>query len=190
MSMPTAPLSPEDYLAFERASDEKHEYADGDIFAMSGGTMAHSLIAMNMGGELRNALAGRPCRVLSSDMRVKLVPGPRYVYPDVSVVCGAPLLEDGIGDTLLNPAIAVEVLSESSEAYDRGDKFVRYRALPSLQEYVLVSQKEARVEVYSRQADDAWVLRTYGPSQTADLPTARCSVEVDRVYLGVFQETA
>jgi Uma2 family endonuclease len=179
-------LSPQEYLAFERASEEKHEYADGEIFAMSGGSLAHSELAAKMIAALAFALTGRPCRVLSSDMRVRVSPGSRYVYPDVSVVCGAPLLDDEAGDTLLNPILIVEVLSDSTEAYDRGDKFIRYRALPSLRDYVLVSQREPRIEVFSRLPDESWNLRTYGPGEHVTLPSLECSIAVDPVYAGVF----
>src|SRR5262245_50639784 len=118
-----ARMTAEEYLAFERASEQKHEYADGEIFAMSGGTYEHGLIAGNVLGELRGALLERPCTVQGSDVRVKAVATKRYLYPDVSVVCGRPVFEDETRDTLLNPRVIVEVLSDSTERYDRGDKF-------------------------------------------------------------------
>jgi Uma2 family endonuclease len=179
-------LSELEYLAFERSSELRHEYADGEIFAMSGGTLEHSAIAANVIGELRNALLGR-CRVLTSDMRVKIPARKRYVYPDASVVCGAAELEDDRHDTLLNPRVIVEVLSESTEAYDRGDKFAQYRTVPSIQQYVLASQTEPRIEVFTRQADRSWTLRVYGPGEHAGLDAVGCTLDVDRVYADVLE---
>ncbi|MFO0755786.1 MAG: Uma2 family endonuclease [Byssovorax sp.] len=178
-------LTEQDYLSFERTSPIRHEYADGEIFAMSGGTFEHSALAANVIGELRNLLAPRGCHVLTSDMRVKIPTASRYVYPDGSVVCARPIFLDEQRDTLLNPCVVVEVLSDSSEAYDRGDKFAQYRAIPSLGEYVLVSQNEPQLEVFTRQPDGSWVLRIYGPGQQALLPSLGCSLDVDRVYGGL-----
>lgn len=183
-------LSPEEYLAFERESTERHEYADGEIFAMSGGTIEHAEIAGNVIGELRTALAGRGCRVLTADMRIHIEASRRFVYADASVVCEKPRFHDGRRDTLLNPKLIVEVLSDSSEAYDRGDKFAQYRTLPSLRTYVLASQKEPRVEVFSRQEDGSWVLRVYGPGERAALLDLDASLDVDAIYRGVLDPGA
>jgi Uma2 family endonuclease len=120
-------LTPQEYLAFERSAEQRHEYADGEIFAMPGGTREHSLIAGNVYGELSTALLERRCEVHGSDMRIKIPATERYVYPDASVVCGRPVFDDDTRDTLVNPVVIVEVLSDSSEAYDRGDKFGHYR---------------------------------------------------------------
>jgi Uma2 family endonuclease len=179
-------LSPQEYLDLERAAEQRHEYADGEIFAMAGGTLEHSAVAANLLGELRNALLGRGCRVLSSDMRIKIAATGRYLYPDASVLCGRPEFEDTTRDTLLNPTAIVEVLSDSTEAYDRGDKFAQYRTIPSLREYVLSSQKEPRVEVFTRQPDGSWILRIYGAGARAALGSIGCEIEVDRLYLEVF----
>lgn len=184
-----ARLSPEEYLAFERASEERHEYADGEIFAMSGGTIAHSEIAGNIHGELRNAVRPRGCRVLNADMRIHVQSTGRYVYADVSVLCGKPAFLDGRTDTLLNPTLVVEVLSDSTEAYDRGDKFAGYRTIPSLHTYILASQKEPRIEVFTRQSDGGWVLRVYGPGERAVLGDIDVLLDVDAVYGGVFELT-
>ncbi len=181
-------MSPQEYLAFERASEEKHEYADGEIFAMSGGTLEHSNIAANVMGELRNGLRGRPCRVLTSDMRLKILSTDRYVYPDVTVVCGQPAFEDATRDILLNPVLVVEVLSDSSEAYDRGDKFAQYRSLTSMNEYVLASQKTPRLEIFTRQPGGRiWELCAYGPGEVAHLASVGCDLAVDAVYEQVFE---
>ncbi|WP_437657887.1 Uma2 family endonuclease [Sorangium sp. So ce1182] len=178
-------LSPEEYLALERASEQKHEYANGEIFAVSGCSREHSLLAGSVQRELGNALLERPCEVHTSDMRVKIPSTGRYVYPDASVVCGEPVFEDAEVDTLMNPNVIVEVLSDSSEAYDRGDKFAQYRSVASITDYVLVSQKAARVEHFQRQPDGRWLLSILGPGAQLALESIGVVIEVDRVYLKV-----
>ncbi|WP_437620998.1 Uma2 family endonuclease [Sorangium sp. So ce1151] len=178
-------LSPEEYLALERASEQKHEYANGEIFAMSGCSREHSLLAGSVQRELGNALLERPYEVHTSDMRVKIPPTGRYVYPDASVVCGEPVFEDAEVDTLMNPNVIVEVLSDSSEAYDRGDKFAQYRSVASITDYVLVSQKAVRVEHFQRQPDGRWLLSILGPGAQLALESIGVVIEVDRVYLKV-----
>lgn len=175
-------LSPAEYLAFERASEQKHEYANGELFAMSGCSREHSLLAGNIQRELGNALLDRACEVHTSDMRVKIASTGRYVYPDASVVCGEPVFEDAVVDTLLNPNVIVEVLSETSEAYDRGDKFAQYRSVPSVMEYVLVSQKEVHIEHFQRQPDGRWLLSILGPGMHLELESIGVVIDVDRVY--------
>lgn len=120
-------------------------------------------------------------------MRVKIPATGRYVYPDASVFCGRPEFTDVNRDTLLNPRLIVEVLSDSTEADDRGDKFAGYRSIASCHEYMLASQKQARVEVFTRQADGSWTLRVYGPGDRAALTSIECAIEVDRIYEGVFE---
>jgi Uma2 family endonuclease len=183
-------LSSEEYLALERGADERHEYADGEIFAMSGGTIEHSTIAANIIRDLGAALFGRRCRVVTSDMRIHLPATGRYVYPDAAVVCGRPRFLDDKRDTLLNPALVVEILSDSTEAYDRGDKFAQYRSLESFRTYVLASQKEPRIEVFLRQPDEGWLLRVYGPGERAALPELEASLDVERIYQGVLESAA
>jgi Uma2 family endonuclease len=179
-------VSPEEYLAFERSAEMRHEYADGEIFAMSGGTLEHSQTAGNVVRELGNAVSERGCRVLTSDMRIKIASRGRYVYPDASVVCEQPIFEDDKRDTLLNPLLVIEVLSASSEAYDRGDKFRQYQTIPSVREYVLLSHTEPRIEVFTRQTDGGWLLRSYGPGERAPLASLACELDVDRTYVNVF----
>jgi len=183
-------LTPEEYLAFERSSEQRHAFADGEIFAMSGGTREHSLIAVNIASELSLALQDRPFEVHASDMRVKIQPTGRYLYPDASVVCGRPLFEDATRDTLLNPVLIVEVLSDSSEAYDRGDKFAQYRTIESLKEYVLASQKEARIEHFRRLPDGSWLLRIFQRGDRVGLDSTGIELSVDRAYLKVFDPPA
>ncbi len=179
---PRTGLSEQDYLEFERAAPERHEYADGEIFAMSGGTFEHSSVAANVLRALGNALQGRGCRALTSDMRIKIPTRGRYVYPDGAIVCDRPRFVDEHRDTLINPRLILEVLSDTSEAYDRGDKFAQYRTVESLDEYVLASQKEPKIEVFTRQADGSWMLRIYGPGGQVALKSLECVIEVDRVY--------
>jgi Uma2 family endonuclease len=156
----------DEYLAFERVSSVKHEYFDGEVFAMAGGSEPHNLLAMNVGGELRNALKDRPCRVYGSDMRV-LCPTGLRTYPDVSVVCGTLQFENERRDTLLNPVVILEVLSPSTERYDRGKKFEHYRTISSLREYVLIAYDGMLVEHFSRQHDAQWLLTTYADPASA-----------------------
>ncbi|WP_437520866.1 Uma2 family endonuclease [Sorangium sp. So ce726] len=183
---PHAKLSPEEYLALERSSEVKHEYAGGEVFAMSGGTREHSLIAANVVGELRSSLRARPCEAHASDLRIKNVTTGRYVYPDASVVCGQPLFEDEHRDTLLNPTAVFEVLSDSSESYDRGGKFALYRGIPSIADYVLLSQKQVEVEHFRRQPDGTWLLRVLGPGERLQIASIGCDLAVDELYLKVF----
>lgn len=175
------------YLALERSAPlERHEYCDGEVFAMSGGSLRHSLLAANAGAELRQALRGSSCLVLNSDIRVKIQASGRYTYADVTVVCGAPELEDDFRDTLLNPVVLIEVLSPATESYDRGEKFAQYRTIPSLKEYVLVSQKEVLVEHFRRQADGTWLLTVLGPGDRLRLPAIGAEIAVDEIYLRAF----
>ncbi|MGK3992432.1 Uma2 family endonuclease [Sorangium sp. So ce1024] len=192
VAAPRRKLSPEEYLELDRASEVRHEYAGGEIFAMSGGTFEHSAIAANIGRLLGNALGERGCTALNSELRIKIPSADRYVYPDGSVVCGRPEFEDERRDTLLNPVLVIEVLSatsDSSEAYDRGDKFALYQTVASIREVVLASQKAPRVEVFARQADGSWVLRVYGPGDRAALSSVGCDLVVDEVYRGVLAAT-
>lgn len=183
-------LTPEEYLAFERASEVKHEYLGGEIFAMSGGTSQHNLLVLNLASELRQALRQGPCLVYPSDMRVRAEAGESYFYPDVSVVCEPPRFEDPRRDVLLNPQVVCEVLSDSTESFDRGEKFARYRRLESLSDYVLVSQKQVLVEHFSRRPDGTWLLTVLGPGEILVLASVGCEVAVDEIYLKVFEVPA
>ncbi len=180
-------MIPEEYLAFERTSDERHEYVDGEIFVMSGNTYEHSLLGSNIVRELGNELTDRPCDVHGSDMKIRIAATNRFFYSDISVICGAPIFADDKRDSVLNPKVIVEVLSESTEGYDRGDKFAHYRRLDSLQDYVLVSQTEPLVEQFTRGPDGVWLYRVLGPGQQLILASLDCAIPVDRIYLKVFQ---
>ncbi|MEP6663581.1 MAG: Uma2 family endonuclease [Verrucomicrobiota bacterium] len=155
----TSRLTEKDYLEIERAAPAKSEFFDGEMFAMAGGTFPHSLIGTNVAGEFRAHLKGKPCRAFNADLRVKVKATGLYTYPDLSVICGPPDFVDGEKDTITNPTLIVEVLSDSTEAYDRGAKFEHYRQMPSLREYLLVNQKEPRIEQFVRQTSGEWLLR-------------------------------
>ncbi len=151
-------LTPEQYLEIERKAEFKSEYYQGEMFAMAGAKVAHMQIVANAVGELRQLLRKKPCQPVSNDMRVCVTPGGLYTYPDVVVVCGKPEFLDSEVDTLLNPTVIIEVLSPSTEAYDRGQKFKLYRTLGSLAEYLLLSSREVSAELFTRQPDDQWLL--------------------------------
>ena len=154
MSIQTQPrISPEEYLAAERASEAKHEYLAGEVFAMVGASWEHNLIVTNLVRELSGQLKDRPCRVYASDMRVGVEVADLYAYPDIMISCSDDHFADTHFDTLLNPTVVIEVLSPSTEAYDRGEKFAHYRRLESLTNYLLVSQNRRRIEHFHREAD-------------------------------------
>ena len=155
---PKTYLTPEEYLAAEREAEYKSEYLRGETFAMVGASRKHNLIAGNVFGELRQQLKGKTCEAYTNDMRVKISSVGLYTYPDVVVVCGEPDFEDNYIDTLLNPTLLVEVLSESTESYDRGKKAGFYRTIEPLAEYLLIAQDEYRVEQYVKQGDGRWLL--------------------------------
>jgi Uma2 family endonuclease len=175
--------TPEEYLALERQAQCKSEYYAGEIFAMAGTSRWHNLIVTNVLRELSLQLKGRPCTTYPSDMRVKVSPTGLYTYPDVTVVCGEAQFEDNQQDTLLNPTLIVEVLSESTEAYDRGGKFAHYRKLASLMEYVLITQTKPHIEHYVRQSDNRWLLAEADSLQdTLHLPSIDCHLALAEVY--------
>jgi Uma2 family endonuclease len=177
--------APEEYLALERAAEFKSEYIDGEIVAMTGGSRAHSLIAGNVLGELRSALREQPCEVHGSDLRVTVEVAALYTYPDVTVICGEPVFEDEAEDTVMNPVVIVEVLSPSTEAYDRGKKFARFRLLPSLRAYILVSQDQPRVEWYTL-GEDGWLLHeANGLDGTIQLTALNATLALAEIYAKV-----
>jgi Uma2 family endonuclease len=179
-------MTREEYLAFDRASATKHEYWDGEIFAMSGGSREHSQLQANLSAVLVNALRDRPCVALNSDMRVRVPASEKYVYPDGIVVCGVLEVEDDDNDTLLNPSVVFEVLSDSTESFDRGRKFENYQTIASLTDYVLVAQDRVRVEHFKRRADGSWLLRILGSSDKLTLEEAGCDLSIAEIYLKVF----
>lgn len=186
LAQPVTRLTPQDYLAIERAAPFKSEFYDGEMFAMAGGTPVHSLIGTNVAGEFRNKLRGKKCVPYNADLRIQVEPTGLFTYPDLSVICGP--LQFGAGDdTVTNPTLLVEVLSPSTEAYDRGQKFIHYRQIPSLQEYLLVSQSEPLLELYSRQPGGGlWTLRqATGLDARLEIPSLEISVELAEIYARV-----
>ena len=175
-----------EYLRNERASEQKHEYADGEIYALAGASERHNLITINILASLHGQLRKRPCSVYSSDMRVRIPRSRAYTYPDISVVCGGPHFTDSENDVLLNPLIIFEVLSPSTERYDRGKKFANYRLLEDLQAYILVSQDKQMLEQYTRQADDTWLLTVHVRADTVlQLASIGCQLALNDVYDGI-----
>ena len=147
-----------EYVTLERTGAARHEYVNGEVFAMAGGGVEHGALAMAVGAALSNALVGRPCRVLSSDVRVRVKATGIATYPDISVICSRPEVDLDDEHGILNPTLIVEVLSDGTEAYDRGAKAAHYRRIPSLREYVLVSQNEPLIEVHRRNERGNWEL--------------------------------
>ena len=179
-------LSEAEYLALERAAEFRSEYHDGEVFAMAGGTPEHSLIATNLLRELGNRLRGRPCRVYNADLRLKIEAGGLYTYPDASVICGPVITPPGADDVALNPTLVAEVLSPATEAYDRGQKFGFYRRLASLKEYLLVSQRAARVELFSLDAQGGWRLsEASGPGAALAIPALGIQLSLAEVFAGI-----
>ena len=185
-------LSPEDYLATEADSPVKHEYRDGEIYAMAGGTDAHVTIALNLWALLRGHLRNGGCRAYALDMKARIEVLNRFYYPDVMVTCDE--RDDPSGRSLdqranttfkCHPCLVVEVLSEGTEAFDRGDKFIDYRHLDSLQEYVLISQVRLQVEVFRRNDEGLWVLHHYRDGDTISLTSVGWSGAIAELYESV-----
>jgi len=176
-------FNPEEYLALERQAETKSEYWNGQIYALAGASRAHVLIVTNLVAGLGAQSRGRPCEVYSSDMRVQVAATGLYTYPDVIVVCGKPRFEDRHRDTLLNPLVLIEVLSPSTAIYDRGAKFEFYRSLESLSDYLLVAQDEPKIDHYTRQSADRWLLSTYrGLDATVPIPAIDCALPLADIY--------
>ncbi len=176
-------LTPEEYLALERNANHKSEYFSGEIFAMTGASEPHNLIVANLVRELSLQLKKRPCKTYPSDMRVKVASTGHYTYPDTTIVCGLSLFEDDQKDTLLNPTVIFEVLSKSTEGYDRGEKFAHYRKLESLTDYVLISQSRHLIEHYVRQPDSQWLLsETEGLGNTLQIASINCALALTELY--------
>ena len=184
MSSQTTPTySPEQYLALERDAQQKHEYLNGEIFAMGGASERHNLIAVNLVASIHVQLKGKPCKVYSSDMRVKVSATGLYTYPDVVALCGEAHFDDEQQDTLLNPDMVIEVISRSTEGYDRGEKFAHYRKIESLAEYLLISQDKYCIEQYVRQPDNQWLMSEVSKlEERIELPSINCRLLLSDVY--------
>lgn len=174
----------DEYLAIDRASDQRNEFVNGRIYAMTGTSIPHNIIVGNISGELRNRLRGRPCRAFVENVRLKVSESGMYTYPDVMALCGKQELDDAHRDILLNPAVIFEVLSPSTEAYDRGE-FEHYTLLPSLREYILVSQDHVRIEKFVRQGEQ-WVFTALNdPMGVLRIEALECEIPVSEIYLDV-----
>jgi Uma2 family endonuclease len=185
-AVPKVILTPAEYLAVERRAAFKSEFLNGEMFAMAGASLPHTRIKDNLARALNNQFESGPCVAMTSDLRVKVSATGLYTYPDVVVYCGSPEMEDGRRDTLLNPRVIIEVLSESTESYDRGEKFRQYQRLASFQEYVVVSQDEPVCERFVRQRDDTWVLTTItGLDRELVLGTVSARAPLAEIYAGV-----
>jgi Uma2 family endonuclease len=185
----------EEYLEFERQAEERHEYIDGYIYKMAGELEEHNGICVNLAAELRNHLKGSPCHVRAQNLKVRSGPTPQlkrypknfFFYPDVLIYCGAPKFHDEHRDVLLNPKIIFEVLSTSTEAFDRGGKFIRYRNYnDTLSDYILVSQSEPLVEHFSRQADGNWLMSpTSGLDKSVYIASIDCRLQMSEIYYDI-----
>ncbi|MSQ94319.1 MAG: Uma2 family endonuclease [Gemmataceae bacterium] len=179
-------LTPQEYLARERKAEFKSEYYRGETFAMAGASWEHALVKDNTAHYARIELDDVPCRVVTSDLRVLVDKTGLYTYPDIIVVCDEPQFEDKMFDTLLNPRVLMEVLSDSTKGYDRGDKFVHYRKVPSLQEYVLIAQDEPLVERHVRQPNGDWLMTEFrGLEQALALTSVPAKIALADIYRGV-----
>ncbi len=186
LTEPLRRLSEAEYLERERAADVKSEFFDGQVVAMADGTPQHSLIATNLAAEFSNRLRHGPCVPYNSDLRIKVEATGLFTYPDLSVICGPLEFAPGTDDTVVNPRVLVEVLSDSTEGYDRGKKFEHYRQIASLQEYLLVSQKEPRLEHFVRQPDAGWLLNeAFGLDATLELPSLKIVLALGEVFAKV-----
>jgi Uma2 family endonuclease len=170
-----------EYLEIEASSEERYEFVDGAVYAMAGGSAEHSRLAMSFGAELRAALADKGCAVYGSDLKIRIDATNRSTYADVLIVCGPEVPSEIDRNAIVNPTVIVEVLSPSTEASDRGEKWRHYQHLKSLREYVLVSQDEPRIEVFRRNGDE-WVLRTSTAGQMLELPSQGVQIPIDAIY--------
>jgi Uma2 family endonuclease len=183
---PAHRVSPEEYLAMEEVSETRNELIGGVVVGMSGNTYPHVLIVDNLVLELNGRLRGKPCRMSSNQLKVKVELTGDYFYPDLAGVCGAPVFDPPGQLTLLNPALLIEVLSTSTEGYDRGQKFLHYQQIPTLKEYALVAQNEARVKLFTRGENSKWTYTTAsGPESIITFASIDCSVPLADIYRDV-----
>ncbi len=183
MSTALKRITADEYLARERKAECKSEFFDGEVFAMAGGSPTHSLIAANFVGEARQSLNGTPCVVYNSDLRIKIQATGLYTYPDASIVCGDLKFDDEQRDTVTNPTVIVEVLSDFNEKYDRGRKSSHYRQVPSVREIILISQDEAHVERFVRQPEGGWLfLEERDPAGSFELSSLNVTIAMSELY--------
>ena len=190
-SMAVTRYLPQEYLEIERKAETKSEYYRGEIFAMAGASRRHGTIVFNCNRLIGNQILGGRCEGFTSDMRVEIRGGAAYYYPDIVIGCGDLQFVDNQGDTLRNPTVVIEVLSPTTAVYDRGLKFVEYRSIPSLQEYVTIAQDAVRVELYVRQSDEVWLLTDLNKQDdTLTLASIGCEIKLADIYRGVTFENA
>ncbi|PZR26880.1 MAG: Uma2 family endonuclease [Citrobacter freundii] len=175
-------LSPDEYLAMERAAETKHEYYDGEIVAMSGARLKHLQIASNLLASLSPALREKGCRMFLSDMRVATPGRDGYFYPDGSIICGEPVTEDNMFDTLTNPSVIFEILSASTRKYDMFYKFMYYKQIPSLQEYIMIDSLNWWAQASVKEADNKWTTKEYTIEDMLDINTINYSLPFDEIY--------
>ncbi len=173
------------YLEHESGSNVKHEFLEGEIYAMAGGSRQHAALAVAVSAVLYQQLRDKPCVVHSSDLKVRVLATGLATYPDVTVICGPPQEDPLSRHVVLNPTLVVEVTSPSTEEWDRGEKLDHYRQIPGLEACVLVSHREQKIEIWDRQGDGEWVLREAGPGEVLALGTLGCTLDVDDIYRNV-----
>jgi Uma2 family endonuclease len=178
-----AVFTPDEYLALERQSEIRHEFLDGTVYAMAGESLAHSTICFNLAGTLHPQLRSGNCQGLSPNMKVRAGEAGLYAYPDLAIFCGEAIFHDKHRDVLLNPTVIFEVLSRSTQTYDRGEKFERYKSIETLRDYLLVSQDRAHLEHYSRNPDASWShAELDGPGAALTLDSINCRVPLADIY--------
>jgi Uma2 family endonuclease len=182
-TQPKSFLTPEQYLEIERKAEYKSEYYRGEMFAMAGARLAHNQLLAHLLRDIGEQLRGKPCEICPSDMRVLVSASGLYTYPDAVAYCGEPKLLDNQFDTLLNPTLLIEVLSPSTEAYDRGRKFEHYQSIDSLREYLMVASDRVHADLFTRQADGRWLLTSAKRLEDSlDLQSIGCSVSLEALY--------
>ncbi len=176
----------EEYLEFDYNAESRYEYFDGEVVEMGGGTPEHSLLGNQIGRLLGNVLVPKGCSVYNSEVLIKVPAMPPYRYSDVSALCGKPIYEDlGNQRLLVNPTLIVEVLSSSTESYDRGEKFTEYKSIESLKEYLLVSQKQQHITLYTKHNERFWFQSEYFEGETLKLESLECELSIDEIYQGI-----
>jgi len=179
-------VSPEEYVAMERVSRQKHDYFQGEVFAMSGASLEHNIIAKNINTQVLPFLKGKLCDMFGSDLRIHIPENTLYTYPDFSIICGKPETADNDKDSIINPSVIIEVLSKSTEDYDRGGKFHLYRSIKSLKEYILIDSLHSCAEIYTRQSDNTWILKEFTNSTDSfTISTIGLTLFLKDIYEGI-----
>ena len=179
-------LTPEEYLEIERNAEFKSEYYNGEMFALAGASYVHNKISSNIHVSLANQLKGKVCQVFQSDLKIREQISGLFTYPDIVTICGKPEFYDEEKDVIVNPTVIMEVLSKSTETYDRGFKFELYRRIDTLKDYFMVSQEKVSIEYYSRNADNSWTLKEFNDiNQSIEIKSIECILEIKDVYYNV-----